>query len=137
MVELLQQAEDGGLSATRSANDCTSTSELMKNDRDLPYCYSVASSVKDIRPLLENLMQRSQDMVRSNDVAEPFQSNGGTEISSEASTQAMMTTISSLDISLFSDVIHHCLRISRALCHDATHAMIVGISGTGKQSIAN
>ena len=57
-------------------------------------------------------------------------------ISNENAMQAMMSTLSTLNISLFSDVIFHCLRVSRALANDATHVIIVGISGTGKQSIA-
>ncbi len=94
--------------------------------------YSVTANINDICPVLEAFIDDSKHRTRlSND--NDFK-NG--EISNENAMQAMMSTLSTLNISLFSDVIFHCLRVSRALANDATHVIIVGISGTGKQSIA-
>jgi dynein heavy chain len=92
--------------------------------------YSVVENIDDVRFLLEQLIESSKKMsINEADLK-------GSEISSENAVQFMMSTLSKLNISLFSDVIFHCLRVSRALANDGTHAIIVGISGTGKQSIA-
>ena len=103
-----------------SKND-NALSGVQKKSGDL--CYSMVESVDEVRPKLESLLQRSKSI-------------GTIPSEDDLSEQVMLATISTLDISLFADVIVHCMRISRALTHDAKHAIIVGISGTGKQSIA-
>ena len=133
MPMLQQQNSNSGGGGGGGGGSVSSGGGLESHDNLLGIRYSVAESINDVRPILENLMERAKEM-STNSTSETGFKNG--EISNENSAQAMLSTISTLDISLFSDVIFHCLRISRALAHDSMHAILVGISGTGKQSIA-